>query len=253
MDGITAASTQSGVHWDGAVNAWHIAGSVYRMGRREWLTDAGWQQMYDAGIRTVIDLRTAREQQPREVDPEVSAEATSRFDIVHCPTEDPEDKQFTERFGPYLKEPAHYADYLRLFPDKLAAVFKAIAAARGGVVVHCAAGRDRSGIVAVMLQNLAGASDEEIVRGYQQGMRGINERHRHHRAPHAHDPYLEEDALEALLASRSVSLLEFVHALDAHAFLEANGVSAAEIASIRAKLEETGGQAGVTTRRRDLL
>ncbi|MBB6404795.1 tyrosine-protein phosphatase [Arthrobacter sp. AZCC_0090] len=235
MDGITTTSTQS-VHWDGAVNAWRVAGSVYRMGRREWLTEAGWQQMYDAGIRTVIDLRTSREQQPREVDPEVSGEATSRFDIAHCPTEDPSNEDFTAIFGPYLKDPAHYADYLRLFSDNIAAVFKAIAAARGGVVLHCAAGRDRSGVIAVMLQNLAGASDEEIVRGYQQGMRGINERHRYHRAPHAHDAYLEKDALEAMLASRSVSLLEFAHSLDTAAFLAANGVSKAEVAAICTKL-----------------
>jgi protein-tyrosine phosphatase len=242
MDGISTAAKQRGVHWDGAVNAWHIAGGVYRMGRREWLTDAGWRQMYDAGICTVIDLRTLREQQPREIDPEVSVEATARFDIVHCPTEDPENKEFTELFGPYLKDPAHYADYLRLFPDRLAAVFKAIAAARGGVVVHCAAGRDRAGIIAVMLQKLAEASDEEIVRGYQQGMRGINERHRHHRAPHAHDAFLEEDALEAMLASRSVSLLEFAHSLDTAAFLRTNGASNTEIAAIRAKLNAPAGR-----------
>ena len=35
--------------WDGAVNAWHVAGGIYRMGRREWLTEAGWQQAYDDG------------------------------------------------------------------------------------------------------------------------------------------------------------------------------------------------------------
>lgn len=236
MDGITATPTQSGVDWDGAVNAWRIAGSVYRMGRREWLTEAGWQQMYDAGIRTVIDLRTTREQQPREVDPVVSEKATARFDIIHCPTEDPANKDFTVLFGPYLKDPAHYADYLRLFPDNIAAVFKAIAAATGGLVVHCAAGRDRSGVIAVILQNLARVNDEEIVRGYQQGMRGINERHRYHRAPHAHDAYLEKDALEVMLASRSVSLLEFAHSLDAAAFLGTNGISEAEIAAVRGKL-----------------
>lgn len=236
MDGISTAAKQRGVHWDGAVNAWRIAGSVYRMGRREWLTEAGWQQMYDAGIRTVIDLRTAREQQPREVDPVVSEDATARFDIVHCPTEDPANEDFTALFGPYLKDPAHYADYLRLFSDNIAAVIRAIAAATGGVVVHCAAGRDRSGVIAVMLQNLAGASDEEIVRGYQQGMRGINERHRYHRAPHAHDAYLEKDALEVMLASRSVSLLEFAHSLDTQAFLTANGVSETEIAAVLVKL-----------------
>jgi hypothetical protein len=26
--------------WDGAVNAWHVAGGVYRMGPREWLIPA---------------------------------------------------------------------------------------------------------------------------------------------------------------------------------------------------------------------
>ncbi|GAA4026305.1 tyrosine-protein phosphatase [Arthrobacter methylotrophus] len=236
MDGTSTDPQQLGIHWDGAVNAWHIAGCLYRMGRREWLTDAGWQQMYDAGIRTVIDLRTVSEGQPREADPVVSAEVTSRIQIVHCPTEDPSNEEFTALFGPYLRDPAHYADYVRLFAVKLATVFRAIAAAPGGVVVHCAAGRDRSGIIAVILQNLAGASDEEIIRGYQQGMRGINERHRHHRAPHAHDAYLEEDALEAVLASRSASLLEFAHSLDAGAFLTAHGVTEAEVAAICTKL-----------------
>ncbi|MBT8162105.1 tyrosine-protein phosphatase [Arthrobacter sp. GN70] len=227
---------QSGVRWDGAVNAWHIVGSVYRMGRREWLTEVGWQQMYDDGVRTVIDLRTLREQQPRDTDPQVSPEVTSRFEIVHCPTEDPDSEEFTELFGPYLKDPAHYADYLRIFPDKLAAVFQAIAAAPGGVVIHCAAGRDRSGIIAVMLQNLAGVDDEEIVRGYQQGMRGINERHRNHPAPHAHDGFLEDEALERMLASRTASLLEFVGHLDTAAFLADNSLSVEQVAALRAKL-----------------
>ena len=34
------------MEWDGAVNAWHVAGDVFRMGRREWLTEAGWRQVH---------------------------------------------------------------------------------------------------------------------------------------------------------------------------------------------------------------
>ncbi|MEZ2388413.1 tyrosine-protein phosphatase [bacterium RCC_150] len=236
MDGISTAAQQLAVHWDGAVNAWRIAGVVYRMGRREWLTEAGWRQMYDDGVRTVIDLRTLREGQPRDADPKVTDEAKAGIDVVLCPTEDPDHAEFTERFGPYLRDPAHYADYLRLFSDNIARVFKAIAAARGGVVLHCAAGRDRSGIIAVMLQDLAGLGDAEIVRGYQQGMRGINERHRHHPAPHAHDGYLDDAALGELLAERAASLLVFAHSLDTAAFLAAHDVSEAEVAAIREKL-----------------
>ena len=55
--------------WDGAVNAWHVAGAVFRMGRREWLTEAGWQQAYDGGIRTVVDLRNPEERRRRDTDP----------------------------------------------------------------------------------------------------------------------------------------------------------------------------------------
>ena len=234
MDGI--ASAHQGVHWDGAVNAWRIAGDVYRMGRHEWVTESGWQQMYDDGVRTVIDLRASRERRQRDTDPQVPDEVKARIAVVHCPTEDPDHGDFSELFGPYLKDPAQYADYLELFADKIAAVFKAIAASPGKVVVHCSAGRDRSGVIAVMLQRLAGAGDEEIVRGYELAARGINERHRTHGAPHAHDPYLSDADLEAMLTQRRNSLRAFLSSLDAAGFLTANGVSAPELAAVRTKL-----------------
>jgi len=223
------------------VNAWHIAGDVYRMGRREWLTPGGWEQMYDDGVRTVIDLRSPRERQRRDTDPEVPAELLRRFDVVQCPTEDPDAEEFGELFGPYLKDPAHYGHYLRLFSGRLAAVFTTIAAARGKVVVHCSAGRDRSGIVAVMLQLLAGAGEEEIVRGYRQGMRGINERHRTHGVPHVHERYLDDASLDAVLETREASLLEFVRGLDVPGFLLANGLTAADIEAVRTKLKPEPG------------
>ncbi|MEV7662979.1 tyrosine-protein phosphatase [Paenarthrobacter sp. NPDC089316] len=234
MDGISSAHQH--VHWDGAVNAWKIAGDVYRMGRHEWVTAAGWQQMYDDGVRTVIDLRASRERRQRDTDPEVPAEVKARIDVVHCPTEDPDHSQFGELFGPYLKDPAQYGDYLQLFGDKIAAVFKAIAASPGKVVVHCSAGRDRSGMIALMLQRLAGLSDGEILRGYELAARGINERHRTHGAPHAHDPYLPGEQLEAMLAERLASLRVFLASVDVPAFLSANGVSALELSAVRAKV-----------------
>lgn len=228
------------VDWDGAVNAWHVAGDVYRMGRREWLTGAGWQQMYDDGVRTVIDLRSPGEQRRRDTDPEVPAELLRRFDVVQCPTEDPDAEEFGALFGPYLNDPALYGDYLRLFSGRLAAVFKAIATARGKVVVHCSAGRDRSGIIAVMLQLLAGATEEDIVRGYREGMRGINERHRTHGPPHAHESYLDEARLGELLDARGASLLAFMRSLDVPAFLASNGLPPAEVAAVRARLTPAG-------------
>ena len=53
-------------------------------------------------------------------------------------------------------------------PDRFAAAIKAIAEANGGaVVVHCAAGKDRTGLVAaLMLRLVPGVPHEEIVEDY---------------------------------------------------------------------------------------
>ena len=170
------------MEWDGAVNAWHVAGGVYRMGRREWLTEAGWRQAYSAGVRTVIDLRNTPEALRRDSDPLVANSALVGITIVSAPTEESGHPRFTAISGPYLNDPAYYADNARIFPEKLARIFRELAAAstRGNVVLHCAAGRDRSGMVAAMVQDLAGDSDQEIAEGYRRAARGINERYRTH-------------------------------------------------------------------------
>jgi protein-tyrosine phosphatase len=224
------------VYWDGAVNAWRISGSVFRMGRREWVTEAGWKQAYDDGVRTVIDLRNAAEHGRRDTDPEVGADMLAAFDVLHIPTEDPDHPEFKELCSPYLNDPDGYAANARLFPDKLAAVFRAVAAAPAGVVIHCSAGRDRSGMIAAMLQDLTGADDHEIVSGYQAAMRGINERHRTARVPHKHERYLEEHALLPLLEKRGGGALEFVRRLDTTNYLLRHGITAAELAAIRFRL-----------------
>lgn len=222
--------------WDGAVNAWHVGGSVFRMGRREWLTNAGWQQAYDGGIRTVIDLRNPDEIRRRDTDPRVSAEILAAFDVVHAPTEDPGNSEFRGLCVPYLNDPASYPDNARIFPDKLAGVFKAVAAARGGVVIHCSAGRDRSGMIAAMLQDLAGAGEDAIAGGYERAARGINEHHRVSAVPHPHERYMPEEVLAPLLETRRESLLRFVRHVKTGEFLRHHGVTDPEVKAILAKM-----------------
>lgn len=223
------------VGWDGAVNAWLVAGSVYRMGRRECVTEAGWKEAYGDGIRTIIDLRNPGERQRRPTDPEVGG-ALAVFDVVHAPTEDPDNPEFKALCDPYLNDPAHYAANARLFPDRLAAVFKAVAGAPGGVVIHCSAGRDRSGMIAAMLQDLAGAGDTEIVASYQSAMRSINERHRTMWPPHPYERYLDEETFTPLLETRGARVLDFVRGLNTREFLLRNGVTEPELDAVLAAL-----------------
>ncbi|MCB5280427.1 hypothetical protein BJQ89_00149 [Arthrobacter sp. ES1] len=224
------------MEWAGAVNAWHIAGGVFRMGRREWLTEAGWEQVYNAGVRTVIDLRNPEEIRRRPTDPRVGAASLSAFDVVHAPTEDPGNSEFRKLCVPYLNDPAYYADNARIFPEKLAAVFKAVADARGGVVIHCSAGRDRSGMIAAMLQDLAGAGEAVISKSYEQAMRGINEHHRMSAVPHPHERYLPEEVLAPLLEQRLESLQHFVRQVKPGDFIRHNGLTDRDLGAIVAKL-----------------
>ncbi|GGH90697.1 tyrosine-protein phosphatase [Arthrobacter liuii] len=224
------------VDWDGAVNAWHVSGGIYRMGRREWLTEAGWKQAFDDGVRTIVDLRNAAEARHRDTDPVVPAAALAGIDVVQAPTEDPGDPRFTAVTGPYLNDPAHYAENARLFPEKLVGVFRAIALAapKGDVVLHCAAGRDRSGLVAAMIQDLSGDPDEAIAEGYRRAARGINERYRTHGPPHSRERYLDQAELAPLLEERGLAVVAFVRGLDVRSFLLANGLQEAELEAVLA-------------------
>jgi protein-tyrosine phosphatase len=222
--------------WDGAVNAWHVSGGIYRMGRREWLTESGWRQAFDDGVRTVVDLRNTAEARRRDADPVVPAAAWADIDVVQAPTEEPGDPRFTAVTGPYLNDPAHYAENARLFPERLVGVFRAIALAapKGDVLLHCAAGRDRSGLVAAMVQDLAGDSDEAIAEGYRRSARGINERYRTHGPPHSRERYLAAAELEPLLEERGLTVVGFVRDLDTRNYLLANGLSSAELDAVLA-------------------
>jgi protein-tyrosine phosphatase len=225
------------VGWDGAVNAWHVAGRVYRMGRREWLTAEGWRQAHDDGVRTVVDLRNFREARRRDTDPEVAESAWSGLSIISAPTEEPDDPQFTAVCGPYLNDPAHYLHNVRLYPEKFVNVFRAIGGGTGAVVVHCAAGRDRSGMVAAMLQDLAGDPDQRIADGYANAARRINERYRTHGPPHARERYIDDAELAPLLERRGQAVVEFVRELDTRAFLLQHGLSDVELAAVLSLLE----------------
>lgn len=220
------------VAWEGAVNAREVVGGVVRMGRREFVTDAGWRAALAAGYRTVVDLRAPWElERVRPGDQTVSDAVARELVVVSTPTEDPEHPEFERLLAPYLDHPRTYPDYLLLFGDRVAAALVAVARAEGPVVVHCAAGRDRTGLVVALGQLVAGWPVADIVAGYVAGAEGSNAHLEHH--PHPRERYLVGAEWEAWLGERVAALESFLAGLDVVGFLADEGVSDADVAAIR--------------------
>jgi hypothetical protein len=59
-----------------------------------------------------------------------------------------------------------YMSYMRARPDSIVGSIRTIANARGAVLVHCAAGKDRTGVVVALALDAAGVDREAIVSDY---------------------------------------------------------------------------------------
>lgn len=230
-----SAPDTAAVAWEGAVNARRVAGDIYRMGRSEWLTTQGWQQAYDDGVRTIVDLRNPGERSRRATDPVVSSAAWEKFTVLNRPTEDPGHAEFLAG-EPYMNHPRFYLDNVRIFPQRIAEVFRTLAHAEGAVVVHCSAGRDRTGMVSMMLLQLAGVPDEQIADAHELGVRGINDWHRISPYRHPVESYVGGDELEERVADMRRSLLRVLSQLDVEPFLLRHGLAPFDVKALRDRL-----------------
>lgn len=146
------------------------------------LSDDGWQALVDHGIRTVIDLRGDHE---RAEDPpgEVPVE------VVHVPFLEAGEAEW-EGIGNELDAAVAaapdvatatqdvYLIFLERFRSNVAAAVRAVAnAPDGGIVIHCAGGKDRTGLLSAFLLHLAGVDSAEIAADYALSEERLRPRH----------------------------------------------------------------------------
>ena len=164
MDGLANARDLGGL--PRAAGGVTPTGIFFRSASVDDMTERGWEQLQGLGVRTVVDLRhdaeRARDTKPRP------AWLTTR----HVDHDGLENKPFWEdywddgRAGTAL----YYEAHLAVMPERTAAALDALAAApSGGVLFHCAAGRDRTGLIAALLLELADVDEEAVVADYALG------------------------------------------------------------------------------------
>jgi hypothetical protein len=143
-------------------------GVFFRSENVDHLTARGWEQVHAAGIRTVVDLR---QQVERDRD------ASPRPDWVRTVHVDHDGLENAAFWADYWENglvgtALYYLPHLAAMPERtVAAVSAIVSAPPGAVLLHCMGGRDRTGLVSLVLLTAAGTEPEAVVEDYLETVR----------------------------------------------------------------------------------
>ena len=148
---------------NGGVTRWKQFVRADDLGR---LDECDMQLLINYGIRTVIDLRSANEL-AASPSPFASSDVVKYINIPLIPGEAADVTKLTEA-PPADFLPNFYLLILKNGGNAIKKVMETIAnAAAGGTLFHCAAGKDRTGIVAALILELAGVCRADIISNYE--------------------------------------------------------------------------------------
>ena len=154
LDGTDNTRDLGGYPVPGGYTAW---GRTFRSDAPMNLSAKDIATLRKLGITTHIDLRTADEVQrwPSAV-AKLEGFRYHHVDLCACMQMLPESEEGVA---------ASYLEMTRQV-EPMARIFRIIAVAEGGLMFHCAAGKDRTGVVAAILLMLAGARREDLLADY---------------------------------------------------------------------------------------
>jgi protein-tyrosine phosphatase len=167
-----------------------VPGRILRSDNLQTLSPADVRRLVgEIGLREVIDLRSIAEvlmegRGPLRAVPEVThrhfsllPERGHHTDVFAVEEEETPElpggwvesllpRQVSEEHDAEPPAVRSYLGYLEHRPENVMGALRALAAADGASVVHCAAGKDRTGVIVAFALAVAGVPDEEIVADY---------------------------------------------------------------------------------------
>lgn len=205
------------------------------------LTPGAIERLRERGVRVVVDLRSTVERE-RDATPDM---AWAGISSVHAPV-------FEQDASPVGLE-AEFAGFATIYERFLETgkpayrtLFREIARSDEGVLFHCAAGKDRTGVAAALLLDLAGVAAQDIVADYARSETLLAPMVDFWRAQAAERAEAEQqpvdpERMKKLLASNAGDMeatLDLVAARwgSAAGYLDSLGLTATEIDAIRSRM-----------------
>lgn len=160
--------------WPAADGGSVRTGLVYRCGHLDGLTQAGWQYLASLGVKGIYDLR-------RDAEANIQVPSATDFGItLHrvpmwgagSPADTLYDQAIAEDGCDAV---ARYAavkveSYLRMtemYAQGFGTVIRGLARSSGlPAVIHCAAGKDRTGVLAALILRLLGVDETDVLADY---------------------------------------------------------------------------------------
>lgn len=229
--------------WEGCYNARDLGGlelssggvtplgRVVRADSPDRLSPAAWAAAWDFGIRTIIDLR-------RDDERAVEVARPPGLVVHQVSWDDYPDPEWRARNQP-PGLPGSMRPFLRDYPDALADTARILVdAAPGAVLVHCAGGRDRTGLLAITLGALVGVTPEALFADYEYSFARLLPMHRL-LGYESEIEFVEAESMSERRAWVFDQARTVIGELDAEAaarvFLD-GGLSEAELAAVRTRL-----------------
>lgn len=147
-------------------------GRLWRSAAHGRATDADLDAIAALDLAVIVDLRRSGE---RERQPSRRPAAFSGHEVLCRHPDPPEDPWLAFVRGSDLTE-ASFRDYLRGYYrhapfeprhiDLFSDYFRQLGRADGAVLIHCAAGKDRTGLLAALTHRLFGVHEDDVVADY---------------------------------------------------------------------------------------
>ena len=147
-------------------------GLLYRSAHHAEATEADLARLAELGVSVIVDLRRSNERQSlpsrrwnpfaaEVIDNDIGQEHADEWHDFIARSD-----LTAESFRLYMLDYYDGAPHAQRHLDLYSRYFQALARTQGAVLVHCAAGKDRTGILCALTHHLAGVHPDDIIQDY---------------------------------------------------------------------------------------